>query len=417
VERKTALVVGGGIIGLACAHRLVQEGLAVTVLDPQAALEPPSWGNAGVIAVDEVTPLASRESMTKALRLLLAGGGAIRVPLADFRTWLPFFMRMAKACGTRKFDAGCAALAACMERALPAWRTLLDEIGQREMLIESGHFVVWESKRTAESGYANCREGPVGPVTIRDLTADELHQLKALTKDKVYGGVRFEGTAHLSCPGALLDALRHSLSSAGTTFEKGQAQNIARAGSSDARVTSCDGRTFTGDVVLIAAGIGSGPLMRRTGAVVPIIAERGYHVQSPKAELQWTMPPIFFEDRAVVVTGFSSALRATSFVEFSHPERPATEECWDRLERHVDELGLPFAAARSRWMGARPTLPDYLPAIGRSAFADNLYYAFGHQHLGLTMAAVTAEMVGELVCGREPAVDLAMFDIGRFSRG
>jgi D-amino-acid dehydrogenase len=61
-------------------------------------------------------------------------------------------------------------------------------------------------------------------------------------------------------------------------------------------------------------------------------------------------------------------------------------------------------------------LPDYLPAIGASRRAGNLYYAFGHQHLGLTLAATTGELVAALMAGAEPKVDLAPFDLGRFDR-
>jgi D-amino-acid dehydrogenase len=171
------------------------------------------------------------------------------------------------------------------------------------------------------------------------------------------------------------------------------------------------------DVVLLAAGVDSGRLLQGTGTPVPIIAERGYHIQSPPpAAWPTDMPPIVFEDRSIVVTGFRSGLRATSFVEFARPDSPATATRWAVLERHVDDLGLPFGKPRNRWMGPRPTLPDYLPAIGRSPSMENLFYAFGHQHLGLTMAAVTGELVADLACARQPTIDLRPFDVARFSR-
>jgi D-hydroxyproline dehydrogenase len=156
--------------------------------------------------------------------------------------------------------------------------------------------------------------------------------------------------------------------------------------------------------------------LQQTGHSVPIIAERGYHIQSPAGDWPANMPPVVFEDRAIVVNAFESGLRATSFVEFARHDRRATQERWERLERHLDELGLPFGPPRSRWMGARPTLPDYLPAIGKSDFADNLFYAFGHQHLGLTMAPMTAEVLADLAFERPPPIDLRPFDITRFSR-
>jgi D-amino-acid dehydrogenase len=121
-----------------------------------------------------------------------------------------------------------------------------------------------------------------------------------------------------------------------------------------------------------------------------------------------------FEDRSMIVTRFAQSLRACSFVEFAHVNSPPDPRKWERLAKHVLDLGLPFGDAPSRWMGARPTLPDYLPAIGRSRRAENLFYAFGHQHLGLTIGPVTGHAIAALALGQAPGISLAPFDIERF---
>src|SRR3546814_16712274 len=113
----------------------------------------------------------------------------------------------------------------------------------------------------------------------------------------------------------------------------------------------------------------------------------------------------------MIVTRFADTGQAASFVEFHSPGAPPDPRKWDRLERHVRELGLPFNPPFTGWMGARPTLPDYLPAIGRSRRVGNLVYAFGHQHLGLTLAAVTGELVRALLEQERPTVALAPFDL------
>ena len=93
---------------------------------------------------------------------------------------------------------------------------------------------------------------------------------------------------------------------------------------------------------------------------------------------------------------------------------PAPPRKWARLRDHVAALGLPFALPGEEWIGARPTLPDYLPAIGASTRAANLFYAFGHQHLGLTLGPVTGEAIAALIAGEAPGVDLTPFDVRRF---
>jgi len=148
---------------------------------------------------------------------------------------------------------------------------------------------------------------------------------------------------------------------------------------------------------------------------VPLIAERGYHLQMTNHA--WPdLPPVVFEDRSMIVTRFESGLRAASFVEFGSPDAPPDPRKWQRLRSHIAALSMPCKEPARQWMGARPTLPDYLPAIGRLPDAPNILYAFGHQHLGLTLAAITSELVAQLATQSPTSVSLSPFDIQRFAR-
>jgi len=116
----------------------------------------------------------------------------------------------------------------------------------------------------------------------------------------------------------------------------------------------------------------------------------------------------------MIVTRFRSGLRAASFVEFNRAHAPADPRKWSRLRGHVAALGLHLREPCSEWFGARPTLPDYLPALGRSRRAANLLYAFGHQHLGLTLAAITGELIAALARRESTTIDVTPFDLERF---
>ena len=174
------------------------------------------------------------------------------------------------------------------------------------------------------------------------------------------------------------------------------------------------GEVLRADVIVVAAGVASAALLQPLGYRVPMIAERGYHIQCTGADWPAGLPPVVFEERSMIVTPFRSGLRAASFVEFARADSPADPRKWARLRRHVDELGLPFREPCSEWFGARPTLPDYLPAIGRSRGAPNLLYAFGHQHLGLTLAAITGKLIAALARREPTEIDVTPFDLERF---
>lgn len=401
------IVVGGGIMGLSCAIALAADGHSVTVLDASAGREAASWGNAGHIATEQVAPLASRATLKSLPRRLFRAGGALDLPLNAMPAWAPFAWRMLAATSPRRFTAGSHALGTLLAGTMPAWRRLTGRIGRPELLSEAGHLMVWESPRSAARGKAAWTAADIGTARIADPAPEMLATLRTLTDIPIAGAIRFEGTGQVRDLGQFADALEKHLQSLGGTLLK-----------QSATLTMHNGRAavggFEADVVLIAAGAASGGLMAAAGHRVPIIAERGYHIRADAAGWPADIPPIVFEDRSMIVTRYAGQIQAASFVEFNRLNAPPDPRKWQRLEHHVRELGLPFPAPISRWMGARPTLPDYLPAIGRSRRAGNLFYAFGHQHLGLTLAPVTGEIVAALVRQETPSINIRPFDIERF---
>ncbi|MNI67800.1 Glycine oxidase [compost metagenome] len=166
----------------------------------------------------------------------------------------------------------------------------------------------------------------------------------------------------------------------------------------------------------MAAGAWSAELLAPLGLTVPLIGERGYSVQSARHEWPEDLPLTVFEDRALVVARFSGGLRASSHVEFGAPSAPPDPRKWRRIEAHLQALGVVFAETPDRWCGPRPTLADYLPAIGRLQAHPAIHYAFGHQHLGLTLAAFTAETMEGLALGRPAPAWLDALRIERFAR-
>jgi D-amino-acid dehydrogenase len=125
--------------------------------------------------------------------------------------------------------------------------------------------------------------------------------------------------------------------------------------------------------------------------------------------------PVVFEDRSMIVTRFAHGLRAASFVEFAGPDTPPDPRKWVRLRDHARALGIRFEEPVRQWIGARPTLPDYLPALGRLREAPHIAYAFGHQHLGLTLGPATGEALAAALACEVPAIDLEPFDLKRFA--
>jgi len=402
------VVVGAGIVGLCSALHLLERGCEVAVIDNDPAGQAASWGNAGHVAVEQVEPLASPAMLRSAPGRLFMRGGALALPPRALPTWLPFALRLVAASRPASFAAGQEALAALLRHALPEWEDMLHMAGSPDLLRQEGHFVLWQDAAAARAGQAAWANAATGKASVHPADTDELARLAALCRVPVAGAVRFDGTAQIADLPALRLALREAVLARNGRLVDGTATLRISRGRAEV-----DG--MADHQVLICAGVRSAALMRQAGHRVPIIAERGYHIRSTDHDWPEDMPPVVFEQRSMIVTRYRTALQAASFVELQQPDAPADARKWQRLERHVAELGLPMRGPFHRWIGSRPTFPDYLPAIGRSARIGNLHYAFGHQHLGLTLAPVTARAVAAMIMDEPPAVSLAPFDLERFA--
>lgn len=413
-QPASAIVIGDGVVGLACAVELARRGLAVELVAPDAPWRGASWGNAGHIAVEQIEPLASLAMLRSLPRRLFALGGAAAFPLRDLRHWLPFSLRLLRASAPARFRRGKVALAQALATAVPAWQRLLKRADAEGLLRLGGHFIVWEDGASAAKGMAHWLAAEVGTASVRRATTAEIADLQALTPVRLAGAVRVEGSGHITNMAALGESLRRHYAQHGGRRIAARAVRLTSSG--EGGVVALDtGDTLAGDLIVVAAGAASKRLLSPLGIRTPLIAERGYHIEASETGWPADMPPVVFEDRSMIVTRFASTVRAASFVEYSSLDSPPDPRRWQRLRDHVARLGLPFGDPVSEWVGARPTLPDYLPAIGRHRTHGWLAYAFGHQHLGLTLSATTGEALGALICNDTPAFDLAPFSLDRFA--
>jgi len=408
-------VIGAGIIGVTCALQLARQGQRVVVIDKQPPGHGASFGNAGHLATEQVFPIADASILKRLPAMLMDPMGPLRLDWKYMPRAVPWFSRLLLNLRPVPFQRTVAGLRALNESSLDAWKRLLQSIARPDLLKEDGSLLVFEraeSRQAIDALQARMRQQQV-PVDF--WSASAVRESAPQLSEQIQGGLFYPRTGHFLDPYRVVCELVSAAKTAGVQFLQQEVQGgqLQEHGVSLRTDQGC----FTTRQVLIACGAHSAKLTAAlTGKRVPLDTERGYHLMLPHEHERLPFAVTSLE-RKFIMTPMAGGLRLAGTVEFAGLERPPfMERAWQlhRLSKGLFRRDL-NAEDATPWMGFRPSLPDSLPIIDKVCDGKVLL-AFGHQHLGLTQAAVTAEMVAHLVSTSAnsglPALDA--YRLGRF---
>jgi D-amino-acid dehydrogenase len=410
---KPLVVIGAGAVGVATALYLQRDGLPVTIVDPRGPGEGTSRGNASIIAVESCVPVATPGIARAVPGMLLDPLGPLAIRWSYLPRLAPWLWQFIRASAPDRVEAISIALRAILEQAIPCWEPLLAEAGIADMLRRNGMLLVFES----EAKFAAMQ--PILELqrrrgTVFDIVApEELRQLEPTLQPIFRHAVLYREVGHTLDNFRLVQLLAASFRRRGGSILQASAQGFTARPEGVSQVLTEAGPLDCRGVV-VAAGAWSRRLARELGSAVPLDTERGYHVMLPEPGI---MPrrPIYSAEGSFVATPLEHGLRLAGTVELGGLAAPPNYARADILLRHGRRIFGPLGEkGRSNWMGFRPSLPDSLPVIGPAARHRNAWLAFGHGHLGLTLAAVTGRLVADLVAGRPPLADPAPYRAGRF---
>jgi D-amino-acid dehydrogenase len=404
-------VIGAGVVGCAVANALAAEGRPVLLLDrAPPATAGASFGNVGHIATEQVETLPSRQLLLSFWRELFAFGGPLDIPPRRVKSLLPWvagFIRAAfrQEANTRHLAPLVRAAADALERALRA-------IGKQELMRRNGHYAVWLGRRAGEQAQSAAAGAARLEVRTTSAPLDLLRSIGgAASTCPNPAGLWYPDSAHVLDPAEVARALAAAALARGAVVLETEVRHLQPVGQVVEITTAAE--RLRVNTAIVCAGVWSAPLLAPFGLQVPLEAERGYHIELP-GHAPFADAPIIYANEKIAVTPLSGRLRASSYLELAGLEAPADPRKPARLRARLRSLGYRCDLAGPSWMGPRPTLPDYLPAIGRVPSGPRVFYALGHQHLGLTLAAVTAELIADLVAERDPRFDIAALDLRRF---
>ncbi len=409
------LVVGGGVIGTACAYYLSRAGWAVTVLDQDRFGMGCSHANCGFVCPSHVLPLAAPGAVWTALKSLFQRNAPLTIkPRFDPSLW-SWLYRFARRCNHHDMlEAGRA-----IQALLNSSRCLYGDLVRDESLDceweTRGLLFVLRSRPVMEHYAATDKLlSEVFHLPAKRLDGDALTAFEPALLPGLAGGWFYEGDAHLR-PDKLMTSWRRVLEARGVAVREGCAvRSIVREGGQARAVVTPQGE-LAADAFVFATGALTPLLSRHLGCPIPIQPGKGYSITMPRPA-RCPSHPLIFEEHRVAVTPMQSGYRLGSTMEFAGYDSTLNPRRLDLLKeaaRHY--LHEPFGEpVQEAWFGWRPMTYDGKPIIDRSPALANVVIAAGHNMLGLSMAPATGKLVAEMLSDEAPHLDLIPYAATRF---
>jgi D-amino-acid dehydrogenase len=401
--RRHVIVVGAGLVGLCCAHWLQVLGHRVTVIDREPPLDSASWqqacsyGNACTIAPHGVVPIATPGVARRVPGMLLDPLSPLAIVwryLPHLAPWLRAFLASS---GKAEVERIAGVLAGLLQYAAASWRPLMAEAGVQHLERHGGCLYLYKTEAQFQAGERENRLRERHGVRLDRLDAKAIRDLEPNLAPLYHRGVLFRDAYTIDNPKALGFALAEAIRKRGGMFVRGEAAGLAATPAGPS--LHVDGTEHRGDHIVIACGAWSGDLARQIGDRPLLDTERGYHVLFPSAG-KLLRRPVCYAEHGFYMTPMADGLRAAGTVELGGLAAPFNHARTRAIRSAVLKLLPGVGEASAEWLGFRPSMPDSLPVIGAAPSCPHVTYAFGHGHLGLTLAGITGQLVAELVSGR-----------------
>lgn len=406
------IVIGAGVIGLSAALMAQARGLSVTVVDREGPAAGASAGNAGAFAFTDILPLASPGILRKAPRWLLDPLGPLTIPPAYALQITPWLYRFWRACSPRAVAASTTAQTALMDLSKAELEPFLSATGTLPMLRKDGNLQVYETEAEFRASLPGWEARTAHGIDFRHMNAEEMAALQPGLSPRFIKGTFTPGWWSIADPKLYVQALADQFLAQGGTILRAEVVGLKPQDGGVSIQTS--GKPLVADKVVLAAGAFSHRIAATLGERIPLETERGYNTTLSPDALDLRCQ-ITFGGHGFVISRLSTGIRVGGAVELGGLSLPPNYKRSEAMLRKAKAFlpGLKTEGGR-QWMGFRPSLPDSLPAIGRSKGSPHVVYAFGHGHLGLTQSAGTARLVADLLTDAPPAINLTPFSPQRF---
>ena len=404
-------IVGAGIQGVCNALFLQKKGFQVTLFDRDEPGNSASYGNAGHFSPYASIPINRPDVLTDVPAMLLSSRGPLALKWRYVPKMIPWFLKFISNCRKDRMLYTAKYMHQILDISLPAFDELFEDVDISGLVENKGILYFWNDQNLKSRDLEIKIREELG-VKQQLVTPKEIHDLEPNIKPVYHGGVYYDYARHARNPKKILIKLFENFVQKGGNFLK---LNIKDLNFDEKKpVIRSDTHRFVFDKLVIACGAFSKTLTDKLHEDIPLDTERGYHIHFKNFD-HLIKRPIIYLNRGFGMTPMEQGLRVVGTVEFGGLKNPLSKSRIKNLIENAKELldGLPDH--EDEWLGFRPTLPDFLPVIGPSKNYDNVFYSFGHHHLGWTLGAISGKIISKMISNEKTNLDLKPYSSLRFS--
>jgi len=405
-------VVGAGIQGVCSALFLQKKGYEVTLFDrDEPGSSAASYGNAGHFSPYASIPLNRPDILFDIPAMLISSTGPLALKWNYIPRMIPWFLKFLKNCSTKNMMHTAKYMHQILNIALPAFDELFEEIDLSGLVENKGIMYIWNDQNLKSRELEINVRNEIG-AEQQLLNKNEIHDLEPNIKKFYHAGVFYKKARHTRNPGKIWLKLFNLFLSKGGKFKKSNVETINF--SEEKPIIKTTENSFNFDKILIACGAFSKILTDQINEKIPLDTERGYHIHFKDCD-HLISRPIVFLNKGFGMTPMEQGLRVVGTVEFGGLKNKISKSRIKNLVNNAKFMldGLP--EHEDEWLGFRPTLPDYLPVIGPSKNYKNVFYSFGHHHLGWTLGAISGKIISQMIANENTNLNLEPYSSKRFS--
>tara|TARA_B100000929_G_scaffold223552_1_gene179918 strand:- start:709 stop:1959 length:1251 start_codon:yes stop_codon:yes gene_type:complete len=405
-------VVGAGIIGTVTSFLLQKQGLKVTLFDHSDPGSKTSFGNAGTFANYACIPINSEKIFSQLPQLILGSDSPLSIEWSSLLQSFPWLIKFLRNCRKKKVEEIINSLGSLLRMSDKANNEILQDRSINPLIKYNEALYVYDNIKDYEDSNKSNQLREKQGVRLEVLDENEINNLEPSLSKKFYKGIIFKNSYFTSDPLMLTQKIFDNFISAGGVFVKTKIKNI---GCTEHGVyLSADEENISFDKIVLATGAWTKYFSNRLGDKIPLGVERGYHLMYANSAHKISRP-IGINAYGFYMTPMTHGLRVAGTVEIGSANDRVSSRRISWMKKKSKEIINTLEEPSSEWVGHRPTLPDSLPVLGPSLQNPNIYYNFGHQHLGLTLAALSGKIIRDMVIKAHVNYNVSAFSPQRFT--